>query len=310
MKQRPLTWFPARGRVVGKSHSREGTTPTSTGLQISIIQNKSNKILKNLKFTNRPKTIQELQGRPSRIYKNSGNVSSPRATTTGNARKWVDLACFLLPFPSVLAVRTTRYLQKEKNTSKVFGSFSLFQIYSSLSSFFGSLFFPSSGGRSTCFFSPSILHWQWPAKQEKETHATTDFTFDLLSLQICSWSPPFQISFISVLSSSWSIWLLLFAATGGAVAAGFYRWRRVSRLGEERIEGVLADVEGNEGSWWWRWEAVAEGRRSWRRRWFRWEVLKRQRGKERKWESLWKMGERSAGFGSLSFFQKRGWGGG
>jgi hypothetical protein len=33
---------------------------------------------------------------------------------------------------------------------------------------------------------------------------------------------------------------------GGAAAAGFYGWRkRASRLGEERIEGVLAVVEGN-----------------------------------------------------------------
>jgi len=39
-----------------------------------------------------------------------------------------------------------RHLQKKKNTSKVFGSFSFFQIYSFLS-FFGSLFFPSLGGR-------------------------------------------------------------------------------------------------------------------------------------------------------------------
>jgi hypothetical protein len=35
-------------------------------------------------------------------------------------------------------------------------------------------------------------------------------------------------------------------------------------------------------------------------------VLKWQREKERKWESLWKIGERLAGSGSLSFFKKEG----
>lgn len=49
-----------------------------------------------------------------------------------------------LPFP--IGGEGHRHLQKKKNTSKVFGSFSFFQIYSFLS-FFGSLFFPSLGGR-------------------------------------------------------------------------------------------------------------------------------------------------------------------
>jgi len=35
-------------------------------------------------------------------------------------------------------------------------------------------------------------------------------------------------------------------------------------------------------------------------------VLKWQRGKERKWEGLWKMGERLVAFGSLYFFKREG----
>jgi len=40
--------------------------------------------------------------------------------TTDNARKWADLPCFLLPFPSLLAVRTTVTCKGEKNTIQSF----------------------------------------------------------------------------------------------------------------------------------------------------------------------------------------------
>lgn len=74
-----------------------------------------------------------------------------------NARKWADLPCFLLPFPSLLAVRTTVTCKRGKKHNAKLPILSFFQIYSLLSSLSGFLFFPSSGGRSAGFFSPSSV---------------------------------------------------------------------------------------------------------------------------------------------------------
>jgi hypothetical protein len=112
-----------------------------------------------------------LQGRLSAPPEQWQRVSSTRhrgwqrmgsCATTDNARKWANLPCFLLPFPSLLAVRTTVTCKGEKKHNTKLSILSFFQIYSLLSSLSGFLFFPLSGGRSVGFFSPPPLRRRWP----------------------------------------------------------------------------------------------------------------------------------------------------
>jgi hypothetical protein len=82
---------------------------------------------------------------------NSCGTSSPRAVAS-NARKWVDRACFLLPFPSLPTLRTTVTCNKRKDTTRSFGPFpSRFLdllLHTDLFYFsFGFAFFSISGGQ-------------------------------------------------------------------------------------------------------------------------------------------------------------------
>jgi hypothetical protein len=69
--------------------------------------------------------------------------------TADNPRKWADLPCFLLPFPSLpfsTGCKNHRYLQRGKNTMQSFRFSPLFSdlLFSVFS--FGFMLLPSSGG--------------------------------------------------------------------------------------------------------------------------------------------------------------------
>ena len=111
---------------------------------------------------------------------NSCGASSPRAATAGNALKWVDRACFLLPFLSLPTVRTTVTCNKRKDTTTSFGplSFSVFRSASPYRSVF--LFFwlrlllyfrrPAlrlgclACGRQVLWVLPCLDCWRWPRR--------------------------------------------------------------------------------------------------------------------------------------------------
>jgi hypothetical protein len=84
-----------------------------------------------MNLQNNPKQFRTVSGRLLELQEQWSRVSSTRhhgwwcvgsRAAADNARKWADLPCFLLPFPSLLAVRTTVTCIGVKNTMQSFRS--------------------------------------------------------------------------------------------------------------------------------------------------------------------------------------------
>jgi len=124
-----------------------------------------------LKFTKRAPKTPEIAGKA--VY-TTGTVAAgllhapPWLVVRGFTRRhWQcpemgGSAMLSSSLPFFAGCKNHCYLQRGKKHNAKLPILSFFHIYSLLSSLSSFLFFPSSGGRSTGFFSPPPLHRRWP----------------------------------------------------------------------------------------------------------------------------------------------------